>query len=92
MSNDRKLLADPNAWYISDAERVELLRAEVERLRAEVEHGQQAYNDALAGGDILKDEVERLREALRDIKSGDYDSPMCWRIRQQARKALEGGR
>lgn len=33
MSNDRKLLADPNAWYISDAERVELLRAEVERLR-----------------------------------------------------------
>ena len=62
MSNDRKLLADPNAWYISDAERVELLRAEVARLRAEVEHGQQAYNDALAGGDILKGEVERLRE------------------------------
>ena len=36
-------------------------RAEVERLRGEVDHWQQARNDALASGDVLKAEVERLR-------------------------------
>lgn len=51
-----------------DADRAYLL-AEVERLRAEVEHGQQAYNDALAGGDILKGEVERLREENRVLRA-----------------------
>jgi hypothetical protein len=36
-------------------------------------------------------EVERLREALRDIERGDYSDPMCERTpEQRARDALEG--
>lgn len=36
-------------------------------------------------------EVERLREALRDIERGDYSDPMCKRTpEQRARDALEG--
>lgn len=35
-------------------------------------------------------EVERLREALRDIERGDYSDPMCERTpEQRARAALE---
>lgn len=40
--------------------------------------------------DKLQAEVERLREALRDIERGDYSDPMCERTpEQRAREALE---
>ncbi len=40
---------------------------------------------------VLLAEVERLREALRDIERGDYSDPMCVRTpEQRAREALEG--
>ena len=40
--------------------------------------------------EMLRAEVERLREALRDIERGDYSDPMCERTpEQRAREALK---
>ena len=39
--------------------------AEIERLRAEVEHWKQARNDAISGGEILKDALNAERQRAR---------------------------
>lgn len=41
---------------------------EIEKLRAEVEHLRQARNDALAGGDVLKAEVERQARHIEELQ------------------------
>jgi hypothetical protein len=58
------------------ADEVERLRADNERLRAEVEHGHRAHKIACEGGDLLRDEIksliaqiERLREVIRTIRA-----------------------
>lgn len=59
---------------------------EIERLRAEIDHLKQARSDALAGGDALRDEIERLRAGLQKIVDADgwWDAPSI------ARDLLEG--
>ena len=71
--------------------------AEIERLRADLATQQGCCDGAAAQDAHIRREreehraqIERLREALLDIESGDYSDPMCWRIRQRAREALEG--
>jgi hypothetical protein len=60
---------------ITEAQITELMRAipraeEVDRLRAEVEHGHRAHKIACEGGDLLRDEIKSLMaqiERLRDV-------------------------
>ena len=81
-----------------------ILLAEVQRLRLEVKHLRQARNDALAGGDILKRVIERLREALMfyadrrlyrtttvHMCGHSVGQPVTIDGGERARKALEGG-
>lgn len=42
---------------------------EIERLRDEVEHWKQARAETLAGGDVLRAEIERLRERIKEMES-----------------------
>jgi chromosome segregation ATPase len=67
---------------------VDRLRAEIERLRAEVAHGHLAHKAACEGGELLREEIKRLRAALKDIArqpEGDEQSAQA-----VAREALEG--
>ena len=49
----------------------------VERLRAEIERLKQARSDALAGGDVLREEIARYRAGLQKIVDADgfWDAP-----------------
>ncbi len=51
------IVAELRVKAFSDAELLDDVRGDAERWK-------QSYHDALAGGDVLKAEVERLREAL----------------------------
>ena len=45
------------------------LLAEVDRQRAEIERLHQAHQAACEGGDLLREEIERLREVIRTIRA-----------------------
>lgn len=78
--------------WLADAENKKLL-AEIARLREENRRGHAAHKAACMGGDLLQEEIVRLREALEDIARGDYSDPMCERTpEQRAREALEDKR
>jgi len=47
---------------------IEQLTRERDEARAEVEHLRQARNDALAGGDVLKAEVERQARHIEELQ------------------------
>lgn len=49
------------AWEVNSDRSTEDLLREIDRLQAEVEHWKKARNDALVAGDLLKDELQRLR-------------------------------
>ena len=44
-------------------------RAQIKRLQSDNDHLQQARNDALTGGDVLKAEVERLTQRRDDLRA-----------------------
>jgi len=61
---------------------------QIHRIAAELHLRNERLLDRL---DSQTEEIERLREALRDIERGDYSDPMCERTpEQRARDALEG--
>jgi chromosome segregation ATPase len=56
--------------------------------RAASEHWKDAYNTALAGGDILKAEVERLKKQLANANAALLDFPVLLKELAEARAAL----
>jgi hypothetical protein len=63
---------------------------EVERLKAREESLVQQSVAQIGLSGRLQKEVERLRDALEDIASGDYSDPLCMKTPEaRARAALE---
>jgi len=63
---------------------------EVERLKAREESLVQQSVAQIGLSGRLQEEVERLRDALKDIASGDYSDPLCKKTPEaRARAALE---
>lgn len=67
-------LRSPMMWgsqlALEAAGAIELRDAEITRLREEVAHWRQAYNDALDGGEILRIENAALRARLAEPERG----------------------
>jgi hypothetical protein len=82
---------DSPAIQLEAAEEVEKLRAENERLRAEVAHRHLAHKAACEGGELLREEIKRLRTGLHHISLASQNSMSskqeCGRI---ARETLGG--
>jgi hypothetical protein len=69
---------------------VRALLDEVERLKAREESLVQQSVAQIGLSGRLQEEVERLRDALEDIASGDYSDPLCMKTPEaRARAALE---
>jgi hypothetical protein len=82
-------LSSPQAARTEDAERQDSA-TEVERLKAREESLVQQSVAQIGMIGRLQEEVERLRDALEDIASGDYSDPLCMKTPEaRARAALE---
>jgi len=68
---------------------------ELKWMRAEIKRLHQAHQAACEGGDLLREEIERLRAALTDIANQETAGPYKWHLVVEhlceiAQEALEG--
>lgn len=71
---------------MSKDESIRLMQAEIERLRKDVDHWREARRSCIEAGDMMKEEIDRLRELLREGVKYPGGEPPLWR--QRVREVL----